>query len=129
MGEVEDAPSTKDNRFNDGKADPTGRLWLGTMGSEPILGKVTPNAGALYTLEPGQTIKQHLREISISNGLAWNSELKKFYYIDSPERKIFQFDYDQHSGTICKLLNKFQILVHKTCFSFSNSKSESYIYI
>lgn len=102
LGEVENTPSTIDNRFNDGKADPTGRLWLGTMGSEPVLGNVTPNAGALYTLEPGKKIKQHLTKISISNGLAWNVALKKFYYIDSPERKIFQFDYDEISGSICK---------------------------
>lgn len=102
LGEVEDVPDTKDNRFNDGKADPTGRLWLGTMGSEPILGKVTPNAGSLYTLETDGKIKQHLSKISISNGLAWNTALQKFYYIDSPERKIFQFDYDEASGTICK---------------------------
>lgn len=105
LGEVEDTPETIDNRFNDGKADPTGRLWLGTMGSEPILGRVTPNAGALYSFEQGQKIKQHLRKIGISNGLAWNIALKKFYYIDSPERKIFQFDYDEISGSICTLLS------------------------
>lgn len=104
IGEVENSPETIDNRFNDGKADPSGRLWLGTMGSEPELGKVTPKAGALYSLESGKKIKQHLNRVSISNGLAWNVALKKFYYIDSPERKIFQFDYDEISGTICKLL-------------------------
>lgn len=100
LGEVEDAEDTKDNRFNDGKADPTGRLWFGTMGSEPVLGKVTPNAGALYSFEGGK-ITKHLGKIGISNGLAWNTALKKFYYIDSPERKVFQFDYDEVTGTIC----------------------------
>lgn len=128
LGEVEDTPETKDNRFNDGKADPTGRLWLGTMGSEPILGKVTPNAGALYTLESGQSIKKHLDKISISNGLAWNIELKKFYYIDSPERKIFQFDYDETTGAICKLThssnNKNQYILFRFC-----SKPRIHIFI
>lgn len=115
--EVENASSTIDNRFNDGKADPTGRLWLGTMGSEPILGRVTPNAGALYSVESGRKIKQHLSKISISNGLAWNIALKKFYYIDSPERTVFQFDYDEISGAICMLMPHYIKYIKKTvCF-------------
>lgn len=40
----------------------------------------------------------------MSNGMAWNAELKKYYYIDSAQRTIDQFDYDQDTETICKYL-------------------------
>ncbi|XP_018335136.1 regucalcin-like, partial [Agrilus planipennis] len=35
-----------------------------------------------------------------NTGLAWNSNLKKMYYIDSGKRTVDQFDYDQDNGTI-----------------------------
>lgn len=104
LGQVENEPEAEGSRFNDGKTDPTGRLWLGTMGAEPELGHVVSNNSSLYSFDNDKTFKTHLSGITISNGLAWNRELKKFYYIDSPERKVFQFDYDENSGSICKCL-------------------------
>ena len=40
-----------DNRFNDGKCDPAGRLWAGTMAIDESHG-----AGALYCLHPDLTV-------------------------------------------------------------------------
>lgn len=109
IAEVDSKQDVDDNRFNDGKCDPSGRLWAGTMGVEPVNGQVAPNKGSLYSLEKNNEIKTHLTPVSISNGLAWNLELKKFYYIDSPERKVFQFDFDVEKGTISN---------QKTIFTF-----------
>ncbi|XP_018333443.1 regucalcin-like isoform X2 [Agrilus planipennis] len=89
----------KQVQFNDGKADPAGRLWTGTMAVITPSGDVPPNKGAFYSLENGQ-LKQHIGEVHISNGLAWNSDLKKMYYIDSGRRTVDEFDYDQENGTI-----------------------------
>lgn len=89
LGEVEDTPKLQGNRFNDGKADPWGRLWLGTMGEEKVAGTWTSNTSALYSYDTSKGFVKHLPEITLSNGLAWNKELNKFYYIDSMQYKIF----------------------------------------
>lgn len=36
----------------------------------------------------------------MSNGLAWNQDDTKFYYIDSPTLHVMQYDYDSESGAI-----------------------------
>jgi len=98
--EVENQPGYFNNRFNDGKADPTGRLWAGTMGPEPEIGKLEKEKGALYTLVNKYQVKTHLTKVSIANGLAWNMKLKKMYYIDSPLRTVDMYDYDAEKGEI-----------------------------
>ncbi|KAF5269326.1 hypothetical protein FQR65_LT02628 [Abscondita terminalis] len=96
--EVENEIGLRENRFNDGKADPSGRLWAGTMGPEPEIGKLVPEKGTLYTLINGKCVKEHIKKVSTSNGLAWNTKLKKMYYIDSPLRTVDQYDYDMDKG-------------------------------
>lgn len=108
--EVENEPGFTGNRFNDGKADPVGRLWAGTMGPEPEIGKLEPEKGSLYTLIGRNKVKKHLSKVSIANGLAWNVKLKKMYYIDSPKRTVDQYDYDMAKGEI----SKFKGLKQKT---------------
>lgn len=83
------------NRFNDGKCDPAGRFWAGTMSYDE-----TPGAGSLYRLDADGSVTPMLRDVSISNGLAWDLERRRFYFIDSPTRAIAAFDYDHDSGRI-----------------------------
>lgn len=40
--------------------------------------------------------------IGVSNGLTWNEKTNKFYYIDSCDLDVKEFDYDPKSGNICK---------------------------
>ena len=83
------------NRFNDGKVDPEGRLWAGTMGLDEA-----PNVGSLYRLNRNLSIDKLFGDVSISNGMAWTADNKSFYYIDSPTRQIAVFDCDMDSGEI-----------------------------
>ncbi|GJQ86435.1 hypothetical protein Trydic_g10342 [Trypoxylus dichotomus] len=110
--EVENEADLAGNRFNDGKADPAGRLWAGTMGPEPEIGKLEPEKGSLYTLVGRREVKKHLSKVSIANGLAWNVALKKMYYIDSPRRTVDQYDYDMAKGTINNRKIVFDLDVH-----------------
>lgn len=82
------------NRFNDGKCDPSGRFLVGSMN----LDEKSPT-GALYSFN-GQTITRLLDGVRISNGLAWSPDYKTFYYIDTPTREVKAFDYDLDSGQI-----------------------------
>jgi len=83
------------NRFNDGKCGPGGRFWAGTMSYDQ-----TEGAGSLYCLNTDLSIDLKLKEITISNGLAWNQNKNKFYFIDTPTGEIGSFDYDLASGRI-----------------------------
>lgn len=90
----------KDTRFNDGKCDPSGRLWCGTMGNEEKPAQPTLEQGTLYSLEVDGSIRAHKEKISISNGLAWSDDCKTMYYIDSIPRKVWAYDFDIKAGTI-----------------------------
>lgn len=88
----EDKP---ENRFNDGKCDPAGRFWAGTMHRE---GK--PGEGALYRLDPDGSVQMMIGNVSISNGIVWSADKTKMYYIDTPTQKVMAWDYDNETGDI-----------------------------
>ncbi len=88
-------PHLPGNRFNDGKCDPLGRFWAGTMSHTD-----EPKKGSLYLLDRNLTITEKIKKVSISNGLAWSSNHDTFYYIDSPTRKVVAYNFDKTSGEI-----------------------------
>jgi len=83
-------------RYNDGKCDPAGRLWVGSMGMEP------PNRykASLYRLDHDLSITRMLDSITVSNGICWALDKAKMYYIDTPTGKVKVFDYDNRTGEI-----------------------------
>ena len=83
------------NRFNDGKCGPDGRLWAGTM---PQSEKGAE--GAFYRLDPDHQVHRLFGDVSISNGIAWSPDYKTMYYIDTPTKEVVAFDYDLDSGEI-----------------------------
>lgn len=83
------------NRFNDGKCDPAGRFWAGTMDMSGRAG-----AGSLYMLDTDQNISLKIKDVSCSNGLAWSADHKTFYFIDTTTREVTAYDYDFNSGNI-----------------------------
>jgi len=83
-----------DLRMNDGKCDPLGRFWAGTMALDERRG-----AGALYRLDPDGRVHTMRREVTISNGLDWTGD-GRMYYIDSPTQRVDVFDFDGASGAI-----------------------------
>lgn len=84
-----------DNRFNDGKCDPAGRFWAGTISTV----KKTGDA-ALYLLDEDQQVHLKFPHVTNSNGLCWTEDASTFYYIDTPTRKVRAFDYDKATGEI-----------------------------
>ncbi|MEJ0103846.1 MAG: SMP-30/gluconolactonase/LRE family protein [Bacteroidota bacterium] len=83
------------NRFNDGKCDPAGRFWAGTMS---VLNEA--HAGSLYALEKDLTVSTKLAGVTCSNGLAWSPDHKTLYYIDTPNRNVTAFDYNITDGNL-----------------------------
>ena len=98
LGEVE--RDLERNRFNDGKCDLSGRYWAGTMNIDSVY----PNPGiptaSLYVLDLDKTIRRTLGGLSISNGLVWSIDSSTMYLVDTPIKKVFQFDFDLKAGEI-----------------------------
>lgn len=84
-----------DNRFNDGKCDPAGNLWVGSMRRD----ESKPTA-ALYKVEPDGTTTKMVQEVTISNGIVWSGDQRTMYYIDTPTLTIKAYDYDPELATI-----------------------------
>jgi sugar lactone lactonase YvrE len=72
-------------RMNDGKLDPLGRFWAGSMAHAK-----TPGAGALYRLE-GERARLMLDDVTISNGLSWTPDGGTMFYIDTPTQAVRRF--------------------------------------
>lgn len=90
-------------RFNDGKCDPSGRFWAGTMSQDG-----TPAAGNLYCLED-LSLTQKISKVGISNGLGWSPGSDTMYYIDSASQKVLAFGYDVRTGSITSPRTVFEI--------------------
>ena len=84
-----------EERFNDGKCDPSGRLWVGAM-------RVKGKAGdsKLYRYEPSTGFTEMIDSVSISNGITWSLDGSKMYYIDTPTRQIIEYVFDNRKGDI-----------------------------
>ncbi len=82
-------------QFNDGKCDPAGNFWAGTMGRKEEQG-----LGSLYMLRPDGTYEKRISGVTISNGICWDRDGTTMYYIDTPTQVVVAYDYDLSSGNI-----------------------------
>jgi sugar lactone lactonase YvrE len=83
----------KNVRLNDGKVDPAGRFWAGSLDTELVQGE-------LYRLDPDGSQHTLLHNLGISNGLGWSPDRHRMYTTDSFKYTIYAFDYDLVSGNI-----------------------------
>ena len=83
------------NRMNDGKCDPAGRFWAGTMNRNE-----DGPTGGLYRMDADHTVHRKLENVSISNGIVWSGDGRTMYYIDTPTCAVAAFDYDPEHGEI-----------------------------
>jgi sugar lactone lactonase YvrE len=80
-------------RMNDGKCDPAGRFWAGTMAFDESSG-----AGSCYVFD--SAVRPALEGVTISNGLGWSPDRRTMYYIDTPTGRVDAFDYSEQTGAI-----------------------------
>jgi sugar lactone lactonase YvrE len=84
-----------EQRFNDGRVDPTGRLWVGSLTND----KTNP-AAALYRLDPDGSLTELLGGITTSNGAAFSPDGRTFYHADTPTHAIRAYDVNPATGTL-----------------------------
>lgn len=83
------------SRFNDGKVDRAGRLWVGTMDEQ----NVRP-VGSLYRLSPDCEFALQATGFICSNGLGWSPDNRTLYFTDSVVRTIWAYEFDLSSGDL-----------------------------
>lgn len=84
-----------ENRMNDGKVDPAGRFWAGTMAHDEEEG-----AGSLYRMDTDHTVHRVVAAVTISNGIDWSPDGRTMYYIDTATRRVDQMEFDNSTGTV-----------------------------
>lgn len=85
-----------DNRFNDGRCDPAGRFWAGSLPYD----ESTPK-GVLWRLEPDHSAHAVLSGIMCPNSLCWSPDGRTMYFADTPTREIMAYDFDLELGMPC----------------------------
>jgi sugar lactone lactonase YvrE len=91
-------------RFNDGRSDPAGNFWVGSMKNNVLadgeLGEAGPGEGVLYRVDPAGTVTEWRRDLGIANTLCWSPDARHFYFADTLANVIRVYDYDAATGAI-----------------------------
>lgn len=89
------------NRFNDAKCTPDGRILAGTMNN--ILNEEDAddaNTGRLYLLESGKKPVQLMDKLTVSNGIAFTEDARTVYHVDTYSQTIYAYDYNGETGPL-----------------------------
>ena len=91
-------------RLNDGRADPRGSLWVGSMRNnvreDGSMGGDGGSDGILFRIDPDGTVSEWKREIGISNTLAWSPDQTRFYFADTLKNQVWAYKYDKSTSAI-----------------------------
>lgn len=91
-------------RFNDGRADPRGSLWLGSMRNnvnfDGSAGEAGGTDGVLFRIDRDGAVSEWKRDIGISNTLGWSPDRTRFYFADSLANRVWVYRYDETASTI-----------------------------
>ncbi len=79
-------------RSNDGRADPWGGFWIGTMGKA-----AEPDAGAIWRYWRGE-LRQLFAPITISNAICFAPDRRHGYFADTARRTIWRTALDGRDG-------------------------------
>ncbi len=81
------------NRLNDGKCDPLGRLWAGSMDND----QAAPT-GVLYRVDADRSWQPMDDGYIVTNGPAFSPDGRTLYHTDSFARTIYAFDLDENGA-------------------------------
>ena len=91
-------------RLNDGRSDPNGRFWVGSMRNNVgPNGEVLPAGGSdglLFRVGRDGASRIFREGVGVSNTLCWSPDRTRFYFADTLADVIWVHAYDDHSGTI-----------------------------
>jgi len=97
-------PDSPAARFNDGRTDPNGIFWIGSMGNN-----VGPNGenldvvdglGKLFRYASGGPLEEVEAGIGIANTLCWSPDKSTFFFGDTLKNEIRRYPFDTATSTI-----------------------------
>lgn len=88
-------PEGEGKRLNDGRCDPAGRFWVGSMDDPPAAGR---HAGMLHRFDPDGGTEVVQTGIGVSNGMAFSPDGAVMYWADTMRERVWAYDYDLDTG-------------------------------
>jgi sugar lactone lactonase YvrE len=85
----------KDQRMNDAKVDSRGRLWAGSNAID-----FSPGFGQLHLLQIDSSLQIMDTGMTLPNGLGWSPDNRTFYLVDSMQKLMWRYDFDEDLATI-----------------------------
>ena len=89
-------PEGTGNRLNDGRCDPVGRFWIGSMFAPASANRFS---GMLHRVERDGTATTVRTGIGVSNGTAFAPDGRTMYFADTSLDTVWAYDYDPDTGT------------------------------
>jgi sugar lactone lactonase YvrE len=83
-------------RFNDGRCDVAGRLWVGTIyepRDQPL--------GTLFCVDRG-VIRDSGKRVTVSNGVAFSPDNRTLYHTDTTAHRITAYDFDVSTAQLSR---------------------------
>lgn len=78
-----------DSRFNDGRVDPWGRFWAGTIWQPR-----DRNAAVLMRVDEHMKAQVMAHDVMVSNGLAFSPDRAWMYHSDTPNHVLYRYPID-----------------------------------
>jgi len=79
---IAELPADGDGRANDGRCDPFGRLWVGTVD------RSGQNRGGLFCVDASGGVRRVRDGLALSNGIDWSPDASRCYHVDSLHRTV-----------------------------------------
>lgn len=83
------------NRFNDGKVDPAGHLWVASMDDAALAA-----SGAVWRIDGDLSAKRMAGGHIVGNGFGWSLDGAIMYFSDSENRVIYAYPFEAESGEL-----------------------------
>jgi sugar lactone lactonase YvrE len=92
---VDPEPDRLGHRKNDGRADPSGNFWVGTLRESDYA-----PVGALYRVAPDLRVTKEAENLAIPNSLAFDLQRRRLYFADTRAFQIWVRDHDPFTGQL-----------------------------
>ena len=96
-------PNKPQNRYNDSRVDPRGRIFISSVAKTFATPEFTEDQkGSFYMVEKDGKVTVVEEEIIQYNTMVWTADNKKMYVVDTGNALLLEWDYDLDKGPVGK---------------------------